>query len=408
MSYEIMEIDIAHPPETLQLSEEAMGIAILLRQCGNPVGFWMETLASNPALGAEILARKLRNRIAQGNFGINARPKDHGESKHYQAPSLSIAICTRDRPQLAIACVRSVSNQFSSAAVGGSFREIIVVDNAPSDDRTRCALEAFPDVHYVHEPKAGLNFARNRAIAVARGDLIAYVDDDVVIDSGWLRGLLNAVSDNPDAGAFTGQILPLELVTEAQILFELRGGFRRGFARVRYDSNWRGGVLYPCRAGMFGNGANMAFRRDVLERLGGFDEALDTGPELPGGGDMDIFYRVVRAGYPLVYDPQYLVFHRHRRDMTGLRTQYQDSWGKAAMAYAEKCLRTDSGNRPKIILFIFWWFLHELWQIQKSIRGRHAIPATILLSELKGGIAGIFGEYGRSRERVQRIRQKHA
>jgi len=100
--------------------------------------------------------------------------------------------------------------------------------------------------------------------------------------------------------------MPLRLDTTAQVLFEKRNGFRRGFDKNRFGREVPGNPLYPCGAGIFGAGCNMAFRRDLLRDIGGFDEALDTGTPLPGGGDLDIFYRIIRAGHALVYEPRYL------------------------------------------------------------------------------------------------------
>ena len=70
------------------------------------------------------------------------------------------------------------------------------------------------------EPHAGLDFARNRAMREATGDWIAFLDDDTVVDSGWLCGLQAAWTECPDASAVTGLVLPYELETEAQLLFE--------------------------------------------------------------------------------------------------------------------------------------------------------------------------------------------
>ncbi len=109
---------------------------------------------------------------------------------------------------------------------------------------------------------------------------------------------------------------------------------------------------------MFGAGANMAFARDVLERIGGFDEALDTGPPLPGGGDLDMFYRIVRSGYTLVYEPRYLVFHEHRREISDLRRQYK-SWGLGMMSFVAKAYRTDPTERKKILRLILWWMRYQ-------------------------------------------------
>jgi GT2 family glycosyltransferase len=196
------------------------------------------------------------------------------------------------------------------------------------------------------------------------------------------------------------------LETEAQILFEQRGGFRRGFDKVRYGQTLPGDTSYPCRAWIFGTGANMAFRRDILMELGGFDEALDTGSSLPGGGDPDIFYRVIRAGYPLVYEPRYLVFHQHRREIKALRRQYERSWGRGFMAFLIKSYQTDPSYRPKLCWLVVWWLGEHLWKLQKSLRGRYMLPPDMVLAELWGEIVGLLGEYSRSLKRVEEIRRQ--
>jgi glycosyltransferase involved in cell wall biosynthesis len=280
------------------------------------------------------------------------------------------------------------------------------VDNAPPDDRTREAAER-AGVRYAREPVPGLDVARNRALAEARGEWLAFLDDDVVADPGWLGGLYEALAVHPDAAAVTGAVLPLALETEAQVLFERAGGFRRGFRPYRYHgSTLPGNPLYPTGPGIFGAGANMAFRREVLLALGGFDEALDTGPPLPGGGDLDVFYRVVRSGAPLVYWPAALVFHEHRRSLAALRRQYH-SWGTGFMAFLTKGYRTDPPQRRKLRRMVAWWVGYQLRRLHGSVRGRTALPTAMVLAELWGGVQGLAGEYGRSERRVARLRQRY-
>ena len=100
--------------------------------------------------------------------------------------------------------------------------EILVVDNAPSDGATASAAAQFPSVRYIVEKCAGLDFARNRAWLEAQGDWITYLDDDVIVDKWWFEGLQEAWRENQDASAFTGLVMPLELGSRAQILFERR------------------------------------------------------------------------------------------------------------------------------------------------------------------------------------------
>src|SRR5260221_3686895 len=113
------------------------------------------------------------------------------------------------------------------------------------------------------------------------------------------------------------------------------GGLRKSYQPVIYGSYSTKDPLYPCTT-IFGNGCNMAFRVEAMRSIGGFDEALDTGAALPGGGDLDALYRIVRHGYELVYDPQMLVWHQHRRDFAGLRRQIRRSWGAGCMAFLTK------------------------------------------------------------------------
>jgi starch synthase len=153
---------------------------------------------------------------------------------------------------------------------------------------------------------------------------------------------------------------------------------------------------------MFGAGANLSVRRDVALRLGGFDEALDTGPPLPGGGDLDMLHRVVRHGYPLVYEPRAVVFHRHRRDAEGLRRQF-DSWGRALMAFAVKTYRSDPAGRRKLRRLIRWFFTGNLREARHNRRNPALRDAA--LAELRGGLLGLLGTYGRSQRRTGRLRR---
>lgn len=406
MPYAFADIDVTEPLPDLTVGAAETGVAVLVRRNGRPVGFWMEALPGGARLDEAALGERIAKHTGIALVREAIRDEIAPSAEGVPSTSLTVAICTKDRPTWLERCLRSVRDV--DVPDGLVAPDILVVDNAPSDDRTRDVVRAIPGVRYAAEPRPGLDFARNRALRDATGDWIAYLDDDVVVDWGWLGGLADAWREHPDAAAVTGLVLPYALETPAQILFEANGGFRRGFSKLRYHGpTLPGNPLYPVGAGIFGAGANMAFRRDALLALGGFDEALDTGAPLPGGGDLDIFYRVLRARHPLVYEPSALVFHEHRREMDALRRQYE-SWGRGFMAFLDKVARTDPDQRPKVKAMRRWWFKHYSRQLAKSVLGRHVLPPRMLLAELQGARRGRSGEYDRSLQRTEAIRRRFA
>ncbi len=401
MPYPIHEIEVTHPLPTLTLSEGDTGVALIVRRQDQPIGFLMQPSTNRqiePDTIAGWIAEKLSAKLLQEAIRdewiapISAR-----------FPSLTVAICTKDRPDNVARCLNSLLR----LQLPDVFFEIVVIDNAPSDDRTQTLVSTLSTVRYVQEPKPGLNFARNRALKEASTELLAFLDDDVVVDRQWLKGLMTAWAENPDAAACTGLVLPYELKTEAQILFERRGGFGRGFEKIRYGQVLPNNPLYPCGAGIFGAGCNMTFRRDVLLKLGGFDDALDTGAPLPGGGDLDMFYRVIRSGNAFVYEPQYLVYHQHRQEYEKLRRQYW-TWGLGFMAFVTKSYQSDLAQRSQFRRLVQWWFKDQGKQLIKSLMGRHSLPSEMVLAELWGGMVGLLGEYGRSQQRIEQIRRQYS
>ena len=181
--------------------------------------------------------------------------------------------------------------------------------------------------------------------------------------------------------------------------FEWAGGFGKGFQWQRFGPDRWGSPIHPAGAGAFGTGAGMVFSTDFLRRVGGFDEALDTGPPLPGGGDIDMFYRVLRAGLPLVYLPGLLVHHEHRRDLPGLASQYH-SWGLALMALDRKNARTDPAMDVRNRRYRRWWLRTQARELVCALAGRGRRAPSLILAELRGALVGYFGEYERSEARV--------
>jgi glycosyltransferase involved in cell wall biosynthesis len=404
MAYKLVEVELSKPLTAIELAPEESGVGLIARWQDRLVGFEMIAASAGSTLSGE----KLRA-LADERFAVRvltARVEDElaasSPPRNRLLPSLTVAICTKDRPQRLSRLLKSLDAVRKNSPFGSV--EIVVVDNASTDSATREAVEGFDGIRYLFEPKAGLDFARNAALHAATGQLIAYLDDDVVVDRNWLTGLANVCRENPGAGGFTGLVLPFRLDTEAQICFERRGGFGRGFYRNEFRNALFDNPLHPVGTGVLGAGCNMAFERALLVRLGGFDEALDTGAPLPGGGDLDIFYRVLRSGRTMVYEPQFAVYHEHRETIAQLRRQYW-SWGLGMMAFLVKSRRSDHELRARHVAMVRWWFLDQAKALARAARTLRGRDVRFGIAELWGGICGLAGEYDRSRSRVQAIRE---
>ncbi len=397
MRYQMLDVELTAPAPTAALNEAA-GLGLILRLDRVVQAFAMGAI--KPGETAAGLLDRLVVETSETLLSAAVRRQLAPALQPLPRRSLTVVICTRDRPDLLKRCLDAV------VAVRPSWAEIVVVDNASKTAATRDVVAACGDVRHVFEGRPGLDFARNRALAEATSDWIAYIDDDVVVDRGYFDGVAAAWAEHPDATAVTGLVLPLELETEAQIIFERNGGFGRGFIPRRYGFALTENIFYPCGSGIFGAGCNMAFDRCALLALGGFDEALDTGAPLPGGGDLDIFYRAVRASQPFVYDPRVVVFHQHRRELEKLRRQYW-SWGLGFMAFVVKSYRADKEMRKRLRGLVYWWFRFQFRNLAKASLGRGKMPMRFVVAEIVGGLQGLFGEYDRSCRRIAMDLRKH-
>lgn len=393
---------------------------ILVRLHGQPLGVLnLDTSRaySSTELGRLIVSRfswpilqhLVEDGLATGDLAsigeaITTLPKDCPQSQARSLwPTVTVAVCTRDRAGQLAQCLTSLDALEYSA----DRLDVLVVDNAPRNDATKKLVATHPRVRYVVEPRPGLDWARNRAVLDARGDIVAFTDDDVSVDSGWVRALASAFRDEPTAMCVTGLVVPDELDTPAQILFEEYGGFGRGFARVyatagdrRRAGSQHGG------SGKFGTGANMAFRRSVFTAVGLFDPALDVGTVTNGGGDLDMFFRIVKAGHLLVYEPRAIVRHRHRREYGQLRRQLTDH-GVGFYSYLVRSSLAYPEERGAFVRLGIWWLGY--WNVRRLIASlwrRHRFPADLILAELRGSLLGLR-RYPAARRRAAAIAEEY-
>jgi GT2 family glycosyltransferase len=232
-------------------------------------------------------------------------------------PSVSVVLATAGRAQLAARCVRAV------LATGYPGLEVVVVDNrAGAPDPALVELAGTDErIRYLRQPTPGASLARNTGARAATGELLAFTDDDAVVDGHWLTA---AVAELAATGAecVTGLVMPLALETRAQVWFEEFGGFGKGYRRRVFGPDTPPPTpLYPLSPGIYGSGNNMVWRRAAFEGVGGFDERLGPGRRTRAGEDLDLFVRLVTGGGTIAYTPHALVWHEHRGSLAELRGQ---------------------------------------------------------------------------------------
>jgi glycosyltransferase involved in cell wall biosynthesis len=357
----IMEIELTRPLPAVHYNSQYPRLWVLGRLHGVPVGacviqVGLEGLTSDE-FGA-LLWPEYREQVTEhyaaaglsapciltGNgleTDLDAWPfLQHRMVISVAAPFISVVICTRDRPRQLETCLRSLGRQEYP-----SF-EVIVVDNAPSST-VRAIVDAgltCNTVRYVPESRSGLSWARNAGIAAASGEIIAFLDDDEEPDRHWLLGLTYGFARADNVGCVSGLVLPARLDTRVQELFEQFGGHckDRGFVPAVFSRYGSQSPLYPLPP--FGVGANMAFRREALADIGGFDVALGAGTPAHAGEDTLAMTLILLASYRIVYEPAALMWHHHREDLDSLRRQLR-GYGVGLTAFYAALLR----HRPSVI-----------------------------------------------------------
>lgn len=312
----------------------------------------------------------------------------------------TVVIATKDRPDHLRDCLRSVLNGVTVPA------QLIVVDNAPSDDRGKAVVDEFsashPGVTYVREMQPGLGRAHNAALPHVRGTYAVFTDDDVVVHRWWLRRMLEAFDRGPDVVCVTGMITPLELDTPTQQTIEAYSGFSKGFDPKLFDTGDHrpDSPLFPFAAGLLGSGANMAFRTDYLASVGGFDPALGAGTIALGGDDLAAFYDVMVHGRQLAYEPAAIVEHRHHRDPDALARQAY-GYGAGLSAHLARCVIEDPKAAAQMLRRAPSGFQRARSIAQPDATGRPPAPAGLSRHHLRGMVAGPW-RYVRSRRKERR------
>jgi glycosyltransferase involved in cell wall biosynthesis len=284
------------------------------------IGTWGRPEGSSKVLQEHLLGkRSAHNRDAfLPNLDI------HGA----QVMTITVILCTYNRSECLSKALESVAASTMPTSI---VWEVLVVDNN-SSDRTREVVQDFSRrepsrFRYLFEPKPGKSHALNAGIREARGDVLAFIDDDVIVERNWLRNLTAALVDNDWVGS-GGRILPANTFSPPPWL-PLEGPNNMGGILALFDL---GDTAVELDQPPFGT--NMAFQKRMFEKYGGF--RIDLGPR-PGSQlrneDTEFGRRLLKARERLRYEPSAVVYHRVPEDR--LRKEYFLAWwfdlGRATM-----------------------------------------------------------------------------
>ncbi len=221
-------------------------------------------------------------------------------------PPASLVICTRNRPAL-------LHDTLASVLAGNQVPpEIVVVDQSDFQDGDAAAFRhPACEVRYHHSRTIGVSRARNTAISLARHDIVALLDDDMLVPQDWYESLIKALAAHGPQIIVTGRVMPH---------VEGPDGFVPTTITSLTPQTYAGRIFSDHLAS-----GHMAMYRSAFEQIGPFDERLGPGTHFPGAEDADFGYRAMLAGYAIQYVPDAVVYHRawrRNRDYWRLRWNY--------------------------------------------------------------------------------------
>ncbi len=286
---------------------------------------------------------------------------------------VSVIIPTKNRRRYLEDCLKSLVQANTRPD------EIIVVDNYSSDG-TEKVVQLYPVKLLRHS--GSLARSRNLGLRASIGDIIVYLDDDVIVDKNWLRHMLSAYS-SPEVGGVGGRILPFG---EDKTHFMPACGNVVG--KVRNDgiviANFDAPSKKPIEVDCF-QGCNMSFRREALFDVGGFDETYQG----IFRHDSDIGVAVKKLGCKLIYEPKAVVWHKERgKERAIYCSSYWVYWYTRNSTYFY-FKNVFSKNKRNLPLFFLRLFFPPRDYVGKSGVKVRLTPST-LFTAIRGIVDGIL------------------
>jgi glycosyltransferase involved in cell wall biosynthesis len=305
------------------------------------------------------------------------------------APDISAVICTHNRVGCLPRCIESLIGQGLEA----ERYEILVVDNGSTDGtRQVCGrYERIPNFRYIHEPVPGLSQARNRGLREAAGDFIGYIDDDAEAEPQWLGNALLSFATDPPPDWVGGSVT---LVWEEDPPSWLTDYYYGALGWVDWGDDAR--VLDPASEWLVG--CNSLFRRQTLEKFGGFDTRLGRKKELLlSGEEVQLHHKIRAAGGTFYYHPAVHVRHHVSRERITPKYFYRRYyWGGITDYVMAQSLpgvpsQIATGNVQESQLRRL--FHHSIRSMGMGGRGDRTIQSRIYLSYVLGQIMAVL-KYG--------------
>lgn len=221
-------------------------------------------------------------------------------------PFASVILCTNGLRPTLIRCLEQLTTQDYQDY------EVIVVLNGPANPAFEQAVSKFP-VKLLHEPRRGVSIARNHAVPQAKGEILAFVDDDIQIEANWLREIVQGFTD-PAVACVTGRVIPAGPICFASEKADRYYASQRALSSWTLDAsdpNWYQYILGE----PVGFGCNMAFRKTFLERTALFPVDLGAGSLIGGGDEFYMYVQVLKHGFRIRHTPKAAATHYFETDI---------------------------------------------------------------------------------------------
>ena len=289
--------------------------------------------------------------------------------KRLRAACISVVIGTRNRPSDLVLCLQSLAKQDHPSY------EVVVVDQSTSEEARIAVREAIGDpawLQLIPSPTVGRSNALNIALETCSSDIIAFTDDDCAMPTDWVSRIDSFFNENPEVDIVTGPV---------------HAGSAKGAKGPVYFPSLYFTERRVVEVGeVAGMGANMAFRRSIIKKVGGFDPYLGTGAFFQAGEDTDLVYRCQLAGSAAVREPSLTITHLAWRSLDEWnKVLYKYGFGDAAYGMKHvRCrdwamARRTFGQAAYIFARLMWrlicrhphqeqYYLHGFWDGVKASR----------------------------------------